>query len=84
MLVNGWWEPLTFVVPDGRRDERTWRVELDSYDLAASPPPAPERRGGSQITLGPQSIVVLASGSDRTDTNDNNRPVEAVDTGAIS
>ena len=32
------------------------------------PPPAPARRSGSTITLGPQSIVVLTSGSDRTDT----------------
>ena len=84
VLINGWWEPLTFVVPTIDGVERTWRVELDSYDLAASPAPAPERRSGSKITLGPQSIVVLTSGSDRTDTNDNNRPVEAVDTGAIS
>ena len=84
MLINGWWEPLTFVVPTIDGVARTWRVELDSHDLAASPAPAPERRSGSKITLGPQSIVVLTSGSDRTDTNDNNRPDGAVDRGAIS
>ena len=84
VLINGWWEPLTFAVPTIDGVERTWHVELDSHDLSASPPPAAALRSGSTITLGPQSIVVLTSGSDRTDTNDNNRPVGAVDTGAIS
>ena len=31
VLVNGWWEPLEFVVPDVD-EERTWRIELDTYD----------------------------------------------------
>ena len=84
VLVNGWWEPLTFVVPTLDGIERTWRVELDSHDPAPTPRPAPERRSGSHITLGPQSIVVLASGSDRTDTDDNNRPVGPNETGARS
>ncbi len=35
VLVNGWWEPLTFVVPVVDGIERTWRLELDSHDLAA-------------------------------------------------
>ena len=30
VLVNSWWEPLDFVLPDTRTQAR-WRVEIDSY-----------------------------------------------------
>ena len=35
VLVNGWWEPLTFTVPD-LDGSRPWQRELDSYDPAAA------------------------------------------------
>jgi glycogen operon protein len=55
VLVNGWWEKLDFRIPDVGG---SWRVELDTYDLA--PAAGPEVVGaGDDRTLGPQSVVVL-------------------------
>jgi isoamylase len=58
VLVNVWWEPLGFRIPDGAA--RAWRVELDTYDPAPTTDPE-DLRAGDAITLGPQSIVVLQS-----------------------
>ena len=62
VLVNSWWEPLDFALPDTRPQAR-WRVEIDSYDLA-SPPEVrdDERKPGDTVTAGPRSVVVLRSG----------------------
>ena len=59
VLVNGWWEPLQFRLPEVG-EERTWRTELDTYDpeRAANPP---DLLTGDDLTLGPQSIAVLRS-----------------------
>jgi isoamylase len=66
VLVNGWWEQLTFALP-AVGDTRTWRTELDSYDL--TPPSAPAVwPASSEIDVGPQSMVVLSSGSAATTT----------------
>ena len=63
VLVNGWWEPLQFVVPDVGH-ARDWRVELDTYEPA--PPSAPAALAtGDHVTLGPQSITVLRSPTPR-------------------
>jgi glycogen operon protein len=59
VLVNGWWEPLEFRVPDVG-EARTWRTELDTYDPAPAANP-PDLHAGDDLTLGPQSIVVLQS-----------------------
>ena len=61
VLVNGWWEPMTFVVPDVGK-ERTWQTALDSYDLTSPSAPAAWPTAGA-IDVGPQSIVVLSSAS---------------------
>jgi hypothetical protein len=34
LIVNGWWEPLTFTLPDVG-SPREWRRELDTYTGAA-------------------------------------------------
>jgi len=62
VLVNSWWEPLDFALPDTRPQAR-WRVEIDSYDLA-SPPEVreDERKPGDTVTARPRSVVVLRSG----------------------
>jgi glycogen operon protein len=57
VLVNGWWERLGFRIPDVGA-ARTWRVALDTYDPAPAGGPA-QLHAGDDITLGPQSIVVL-------------------------
>jgi isoamylase len=71
VLVNGWWEPLQFRVPEVD-EERTWRTELDTYDPGRAADP-PDLRAGDDLTLGPQSIAVLrspvqAAGRDRRTT----------------
>jgi glycogen operon protein len=58
VLVNAWWEPLDFMIPE-TRPETAWRTLVDTYDLAA--PAASETAGkaGDHVTVGPRSIVVL-------------------------
>jgi isoamylase len=60
VLVNAWWEPLDFVLPD-TRPQVTWRVELDTYDPAEPESTSPGHKTGAQITVGPRSVVVLES-----------------------
>jgi glycogen operon protein len=64
VLVNAWWEPLDWVLPD-TRPQAQWRAEIDTYDLAS--PPGSEAAGsaaahceaGDKVTVGPRSVVVL-------------------------
>jgi len=57
VLVNGWWEKLQFRLPDVD-GPRAWRVALDTYGPAQATSPE-DLHAGDDITLGPQSIVVL-------------------------
>jgi glycogen operon protein len=59
VLVNGWWEPLKFVLPPTRPGAE-WHAEIDSHDPAA-PAGAAERRAGDQVTVGPRSVAVFRS-----------------------
>jgi glycogen operon protein len=63
LLVNGWSEPVDFVVPDTRPDAR-WRLELDSGDLddVRSVDPV---AAGQKLTVAGRSVVVLASSEHR-------------------
>ena len=36
ILVNAFWEEVTFTIPPVREDQQTWFVELDSYDPEVS------------------------------------------------
>jgi glycogen operon protein len=59
VLVNAWWEPLKFVLPDPRPQAR-WQIEIDTYDPASQTEPATaDGKAGDGITVGPRSIVVL-------------------------
>jgi glycogen operon protein len=59
VLINGWWEPMPFVIPDvGQAHD--WTVELNTYDWRAAPASTPTGPGGL-LTVGPQSITVLRS-----------------------
>jgi isoamylase len=49
LLVNAWWDPLTFNLPDGR----TWSVELDTADASEG------RTASETIGLDGRSLVVL-------------------------
>jgi len=58
VLVNSWWEPLSFVLPPTRPGAE-WHAEIDSYDPAA-PAAAAKHLVGDQVTVGPRSVVVLS------------------------
>ena len=58
VLVNAWWEPLSFTVP-ATRAGATWRVAIDTYDPATTRHRAAARRRAISSTVGPRSIVVL-------------------------
>jgi isoamylase len=59
VLVNAWWEPLEFVLPITRADAG-WRLEVDTYDPAATGRSAPAQAAGQPVTVGPRSIIVLS------------------------
>jgi glycogen operon protein len=56
VLVNAWWEPLDFTLPD-TRPQAGWREEIDTFDQVT----ATSRQAGDKITVGPRSVVVLLS-----------------------
>jgi isoamylase len=66
IVINGWWEPLDFTLPDVGTPRR-WKLELDSF--AGSPAAAAAPRGkaaaglaaGGTLTVGPRSLVLLRS-----------------------
>jgi isoamylase len=58
ILVNAWWEPLDFTLPD-TRPQAGWQVEIDSYDPAQPDDAAAPRKAGDTVTAGPRSVVVL-------------------------
>jgi isoamylase len=55
VLVNAWWEPLSFAVP-AAREGLTWHTCVDTYDPASA---AVDLRAGDALTVGPRSVVVL-------------------------
>src|SRR5271168_4075856 len=54
VLLNAWWEPLTFTVPDDLRGRR-WDIACDSFD------PGRKITVVQELTVGPRSAVVLQS-----------------------
>ena len=60
VLVNAWWEPLEFVVPDCRPG-LAWRAEIDTFDpeAVAAAVAVPVRRAGDRVTVRPRSVLVL-------------------------
>jgi isoamylase len=59
ILVNAWWEPVTFTIPPVRESAQTWFIELDSYDPAVSPAREFPRHTGDQVVARPRSLSVL-------------------------
>jgi len=55
VLVNAWWEPLTFSVPTSFAQD-PWEIVCDSFD------PARTGATGQQLDVGPRSAVVMRSG----------------------
>jgi glycogen operon protein len=64
VLVNAWWEPLEFALPV-TRPQAAWQVEIDTHDPgSAASSAAAGRPAGDHVTVGPRSIVLLASERD--------------------
>ena len=57
VMVNAWWEPLTFALP-ADLPTRRWQVRVDSYD------PARSGVAGTSVVVGPRSVVVLRAPAD--------------------
>jgi glycogen operon protein len=55
VLVNAWWEPLTFIVP-GDLALHPWEIVCDSFE------PARTGSAGQRVQVGPRSAVVMRSG----------------------
>ncbi len=53
VLVNGWWEPLTFTLPVAAE----WRIVCDTHTPARSGPADPT------VAVGPRSLAVLHAGA---------------------
>jgi len=63
VLVNGWWEPLSFVLPRVRDVPQEWVTELDSYEPGDHEPSGTAARtAGDQVTVRPRSLVLLRAG----------------------
>jgi isoamylase len=57
LLVNSWWEPLSFTLPS-TRPEAQWHTDIDSYH-PDGPSASGGRSVGEQIIVGPRSVMVL-------------------------
>jgi hypothetical protein len=75
VLVNAWWGPVTFTVPEVRPTAQSWFTELDSYDPAVPAVQEP-RHAGDQLVVRPRSLTVLRASQDlsRTHAAVSNRP----------
>jgi glycogen operon protein len=63
VLVNGWWEPIDFTIPDAR-PEMAWHVAIDTFDPGAASGASGAsgeagRRAGEQVRVEPRSVLVL-------------------------
>jgi glycogen operon protein len=56
IIVNAWWEPLTFAIPVNLSSRR-WDVVCDSFD------PGRKVTVAQELTVGPRSFVILQSPS---------------------
>ncbi len=59
ILVNAYWEPVSFAVPPAREASQTWFVELDSYDPAVSAARVFPLHTGDSAVVRPRSVTVL-------------------------
>ncbi len=57
VLVNGWWEPLDFILP-ATRPGQAWCAEIDTFDPAATGGTT-ALYSGDRRTVGARSLVVL-------------------------
>jgi glycogen operon protein len=59
ILVNAYWEQVTFTIPPVRQDQQTWFVEQDSYDPEVSAARVFPKHTGDPVVARPRSVQVL-------------------------
>jgi isoamylase len=59
VLVNAYWEEVTFSIPPVRETPQTWFVEFDSYDPAVSAARTFPKHTGDKVAVRPRSVQVL-------------------------
>ncbi|MGH3262941.1 MAG: glycogen debranching protein GlgX, partial [Trebonia sp.] len=59
ILVNAYWEDVTFTIPPVREYQQAWLAELDSHDPQINASTEPERHTGDQVIAHARSIRVL-------------------------
>jgi isoamylase len=59
ILVNAYWEQVTFTIPPVRQDQQTWFVEQDSYDPEVSAARVFPKHTGDPVIARPRSVQVL-------------------------
>ena len=59
LVVNGWWEPLTFTLP-AVGSAREWFREIDTFTGNGSDA-GPKLGEGDKLTVQPRSLVLLKS-----------------------
>ena len=64
LVVNGWWEPLTFTIPEVG-SPRSWRREVDTFTGVITAAGARTRgaklQAGATLIVEPRSLVLLAA-----------------------
>jgi glycogen operon protein len=60
LVVNGWWEPLTFTLPEVGLP-RTWRREVDTFAGQAGTIKGRSLTAGDKIVVEPRSLVLLSA-----------------------
>ncbi len=61
LMVNGWWEPLTFTLPDVG-SPRAWEYELDTFSGLFGRAGGSGGAAGATVSVGPRSVVLLRAG----------------------
>ena len=61
VLVNAWWEPLGFTLPETRPEADMAAGARLPRPRAPAGPAAERRKAGDHVTVGPRSVVVLRS-----------------------
>jgi len=56
VMINGYWEPLAFMVPDPPAD--SWTVSVDTMQEDGTPAAAEPLAAGASITVGPRSMII--------------------------
>jgi glycogen operon protein len=60
LIVNGWWEPLTFTLPDVGLP-RAWHREVDTFAGLVGPTKAAGLAAGAKLVVEPRSLVLLSA-----------------------